>query len=114
MHRLLDGIIDWSVHHRVVVLLCALALVVAGILVGHGARLDVLPDFTPPRVVVQTEAPGMTTPNVEELVTAPLERALLGTPTATRVQSTSSPGLSVITLVFEDAQDIFRARQLVG
>ncbi|HYM96173.1 MAG TPA: efflux RND transporter permease subunit, partial [Candidatus Sulfotelmatobacter sp.] len=113
MGRLLDGIIRWSIDNRAVVLIGALALVVAGIWTTSRASLDVLPDFTPPRVVVQTEAPGMGTADVEQLVTRPLERALLGTPQATSVRSFSMPGLSVVTLMFEDGLDIYRARQLV-
>jgi len=113
MGRLLDGLIAWSIHQRAVVLLGALALAVGGIWSASHASLDVLPDFTPPRVVVQTEAPGMSTTDVEQLVTLPLERALLGTPQATSVRSLSMPGLSVVTMMFEEGLDIYRARQLV-
>jgi CzcA family heavy metal efflux pump len=108
-----DALIGWSIHNRVVVLLVAAALAIGGIYATLHASLDVLPDFTPPRVVVQTEAPAMGTLDVEQLVTRPLEQVLLGTPQATTVRSTSAPGLSVITLMFEDAVDIYRARQVV-
>lgn len=113
MGHFLDGLIGWSIHNRAVVLLGAVALAAAGLWAMTRAALDVLPDFTPPRVVVQTEATGMGTTDVEQLVTKPLERVLLGTPQSTSVRSTSSPGLSVIVLMFEDDLDIFRARQLV-
>ena len=113
MGRFFDGLIAWSIRNRVVVLLGASALVVGGIWAASQAPLDVLPDFTPPRVVVQTEATGMGTLDVEQIVTRPLEQVLLGTPQATSVRSTSSPGLSVVTLVFEDGVDIYRARQAV-
>lgn len=108
-----DGLISWSIHNRVVVLLAAAALVVFGVWSALHASLDVLPDFTPPFVVVQTEASGMTTLDVEQLVTGPLEQVLLGTPQATLVRSTSSPGLSVVTMFFEEGLDIYRARQFV-
>lgn len=113
MGRLLDGIITWSIHNRWVVLLGAVALTVAGLWAASRAALDVMPGFTPPRVVVQTEARGMSTTEVEQHVTQPLERALLGTPEVTSVRSTSMPGLSVVTLMFEEGLDIYRARQLV-
>ena len=113
MGQFFDGLIGWSIHNRVVVLLGAAALVVGGLWAASHASLDVLPDFTPPRVVVQTDATGMGTLDVEQLVTRPLEQVLLGTPQATSVRSTSAPGLSVITLMFEDGVDIYRARQVV-
>lgn len=109
----LDGLIAWSVQRRVIVLLLAAVLVMAGLYSARGAALDVLPDFMPPRVVVQTEAPGMGTTDVEQLVTTPIERVLLSTPNATVVRSTSAPGLSVVTLMFADDLDVYRARQLV-
>jgi CzcA family heavy metal efflux pump len=113
MGRLLDGIIRWSIDNRAVVLIGAAALVVAGIWTASHASIDVLPDFTPARVVVQTEAHGMGTADVERFVTTPLERALLGTPQAASVRSFSMPGLSVVTLMFEEGLDVYRARQLV-
>ncbi|HET9598493.1 MAG TPA: efflux RND transporter permease subunit, partial [Anaeromyxobacteraceae bacterium] len=113
MGRLLDGIIRWSIANRAVVLVAAAALVVGGVWITGGASIDVLPDFTPPRVVVQTEAPGMGTADVERFVTTPLERALLGTPQAASVRSFSMPGLSVVTLMFDEGLDLYRVRQLV-
>ena len=98
MGALFDGLISWSIHNRVVVLLGAAALVAAGVWSAMHASLDVLPDFTPPFVVVQTEATGMATLDVEQLVTRPLEQVLLGTPETTAVRSTSTPGLSVVSL----------------
>jgi HME family heavy-metal exporter len=111
---MLDTVIRASIRNRVLVLLAAGALVVAGLAgLGH-ARFDVLPDFTPPMVVVQTEAAGLGAPDVDAFVTAPLEQVLLGTPEATSVRSSSSAGLSVVTLSFGDDADLFRVRQLVA
>jgi CzcA family heavy metal efflux pump len=113
MGAFFDGLISWSIHNRVVVLLGAAALVAAGVWSAMHASLDVLPDFTPPFVVVQTEATGMATLDVEQLVTRPLEQVLLGTPQTTAVRSTSTPGLSVVSLFFDERVDAYRARQLV-
>ena len=113
MGTLLDALIAWSIRGRAIVVLLTAALAALGVLTLRDASLDVLPDFTPPRVVVQTEAPGMSTSEVEERVTRPLERVLLGTPETTSVRSSSISGLAVITLTFEDGVEIHRARQLV-
>lgn len=75
---------------------------------------DVFPEFAPPQVVVQTEAPGMATQDVETLVTYPLESAINGTPGVASVRSKTSVGLSTITIVFDDKTDIYRNRQLVN
>ncbi len=113
MSSLLDGLIGWSIRHRVVVLIAAVLLAVLGVEQTRRAQTDVLPDFTPPFVVVQTEAPGLTTTDVEEVVTRPLERVLLGVPGVENVRSQSAQGVSVITLLFQQGLDIYRARQLV-
>jgi len=110
----LDILIGWSIRRRAVVLSIATAVTVAAAYVTARAPLDVLPDFTPPRVVIQTEAPGMSTSDVEERVTWPLENVLLGTPQTTSIRSSSITGLSVITMTFADDADLFRTRQLVG
>src|SRR3954470_2495135 len=109
----LDTLIGWSIRHRVTLLAVAAMVFAAGLYVTSTASLDVLPDFTPPRVVIQTEAPGLGTTDIEDRVTWPLEHALLGTPHVTSIRSASIPGLSVITMMFDDAADLFRTRQLV-
>src|SRR5215831_8099006 len=114
MASALDTLIGWSIRRRTNLLVIAGAAFAAGIYVLGDTRLDVLPDFTPPRVVIQTEAPGMGTTDVEERVTWPLERALLGTPHMTSIRSSSIPGLSAITMMFDDDADLFRTRQLVA
>ena len=114
MNALFDALIRGSIRNRHLVLVGAVALVGVELWLVRGAQVDALPSFTPPMVTVQAEAPGMGSTDVERLVTAPLEQALLGTPGATLVRSTSSPGLSVIELTFVDDTDVFRARQLVS
>ena len=109
----LDHLIRWSIRNRMLALLAGAAVVIGGIVAALRAHLDALPDFTPPRVVVQTEAGGLDTTDVEQLVTAPIERSLLGTPSATVIRSVSSPGLSVVVVTFADNVDVYHARQLV-
>lgn len=112
--RILDGLIGWSISNRALALLGGVAILLAGIWAALHARLDALPDFTPPRVVIQTEAKSMGTSDVEELITGRVERAVLGTPKAASVRSVSSPGLSIVMVTFEDDMDVFQARQLVN
>lgn len=111
---MLQLLVRWSVHNRVLVMLLAAALLVLGIRHTAQARLDVLPDFSPPQVVVQTEAPGLSPEQVELLVTRPVEAALLGAAAAEAVRSESIQGLSVVTVVFGDHVDPWRARQIIG
>ena len=109
----LDALITWSIRRRAIVLIIAAVAAIGGTYITSQAPLDVLPDFTPPRVVIQTEAPGRGTTDVEERVTWPLERVLLGTPETTSIRSSSIAGLSVITMTFSDGAELFRTRQLV-
>src|SRR3984957_1674182 len=77
------------------------------------ARFDVFPDFAPPHVLLQTEAPGLDATQVEALVTRPLEGLLAGTEDVKTVRSTSSQGLSAIQVVFDRGGDPYRQRQVV-
>jgi CzcA family heavy metal efflux pump len=92
-------------------LACLIALLGAAAL--RDARFDVFPDFAPPHVLVQTEAPGLDAIQVEALVTRPLEQLLAGTENVRSIRSTSSQGLSAIQVVFDRAGDPYRQRQVV-
>ncbi len=93
----------------------ALACLIAALGLGAllAARFDVFPDFAPPHVLVQTEAPGLDATQVEALVTRPLEGLLAGTENVKTVRSTSSQGLSAIQVVFNRGGDPYRQRQVV-
>jgi Cu/Ag efflux pump CusA len=95
----------------VTTLSCLIAAIGFSILLT--ARFDVFPDFAPPHVLVQTEAPGLDAIQVEALVTRPLEELLAGTENVKTVRSTSSQGLSAIQVVFDRSGDPYRQRQLV-
>ena len=95
----------------VTALTCLIAVLGAAALAR--ARFDVFPDFAPPHVLVQTEAPGLDAPQVESLVTRPLEGLLAGTENVKTVRSTSSQGLSAIQVVFDRGGDPYRQRQVV-
>jgi len=107
-------IIGWSMKFRLFVLALAVAMITVGIIQLRTMPVDALPEFAPPYVEVQTEALGLSAPEVEELVTLNLEELLNGTPWLQTMRSTSVPGLSSITLIFQPGTDIIRARQLVS
>ena len=73
---MLSSLIRFSLQYRLVVLLLAAILVAAGLRSVQQAPWDIFPEFAPPQLVVQTEAPGLSTTEVEQLVTAPIESAL--------------------------------------
>ena len=93
--------------------LTLLALVVGGWLL-RGAPLDVFPDFVPSTVDIQTEAPGFTAEQVEQLVTRPIESQVNGATGLATIRSESIPGLSLITIQFNDNIDPYTARQGVS
>ena len=111
---MLNALIKWSLLNRLLVVAGTMILFVAGTLALKQMAVDVFPEFAPPQVVIQTEAPGMAPLDVESLITYPLESAINGTPGVTSVRSSTSVGLSSITVVFEASSDIFRDRQLVN
>ncbi len=110
---MLNRLIEWSLENRFVVVVLAMVLVVAGCVLSSRADVDVLPEFAPTYVAIQTEAPGMVAEEVEALVSIPLESALSGAPGITLVKSISMPGISVITVIFSYDTNIYLARQMV-
>src|SRR5574340_1033474 len=108
-----DRVIRWSLHHRAVVLVLYVLLGLGALLAVKRMPVDVFPEFAPPQVHIETEALGFPAGDVEALVTRPIESALLGAPGIEQVRSSSSIGLSRITVVFQLGTDIYRARQIV-
>src|SRR6185436_6301695 len=85
-----------------------------GLYVAANAKLDVFPDFVQPQVAIQTEAPGLSPEQVELLVTRPIETTINGLGNMESLRSESIEGLSIITVVFKEGSDVFRARQMLG
>ena len=111
---MLTALVRFSVRHPAVVLGLALALVVYGASAVAHARLDVFPEFAPPQVSIQTEAPGLAPEEVELLVTKPIEDAINGVDGIVLTRSQSIQGLSVVTAVLGDRVEIHRARQALA
>src|SRR5487761_2239495 len=111
---MLTPIVRFAVRFRGVVIALAILLAGYGLFALSQARLDVFPEFAPPQVQVQTEAPGLSPSQVEVLVTQALENRLSGLAGIKTLRSKSFQGLSMITLTFSSNTDIYRARQLVA
>lgn len=108
------ALVGFSVRLPRVVLTLACALLVLGLYGLSRAKYDVFPEFAPPTVVIQTEAPGLDPEQVEVLVTQAVEVAVNGLPGLEALRSSSIQGLSVITATFRSGSDIDRVRQRVG
>src|SRR3954449_5866164 len=107
-------IVASSLKFRLLVLPLVLGLIVLGVTQLRNAPVDALPEFSRPVVEVQTESLGLSAPEVEQLITVPMEQDLLnGVMGVDTIRSHSVPGLSDITLIFERGTDVFHARQLV-
>ena len=102
-----------ALRQRAAVLALAVLLVLVGLYAVRETPLDVFPEFAPPLVEIQTEAPGLSTEEVESLVTVPMESALSGTSWLKTLRSKSVLGLSSVVCLFQEGTDLMRARQLV-
>ncbi len=111
---MLRSIVRASLQQPVLVLALAGGLLFLGFRTLQGTPLDVFPEFAPPLVEIQTEAPGLSTEEVESLVTVPLENALNGTPGLKTIRSKSVLGLSSVVLHLRGGhRPASQARQLV-
>ena len=106
-------IVGGSLRFRFLLAFFAAALVVFGVDRVRDMKVDVFPEFAPPLVEVQTEAVGLSTEEVEGLITVPLEQAFSGIPGLETLRSKTVPGLSSVIMLFERGTDLIRARQLV-
>ncbi|MCB1049064.1 MAG: efflux RND transporter permease subunit [Acidobacteria bacterium] len=111
---MINGIIKWSLHNRLLVVLCAFLLLGWGIFESQRMSVDVFPDLTAPTVTVLTEAHGMAPGEVESLITFPIETTLNGASGVRRVRSATAVGISVVWVEFDWGTDIFQARQIVS
>ncbi len=111
---MIRSLIEFSLRQRLLILALTLLLAIAGVYVGVSLPIDAFPDLTNNQVNIVTEAPGMAAAEVEQLITYPIESAMMGIRNAEEVRSISKFGLSIITIVFSDSVDTYFARQVVN
>ena len=109
----MSSLIKFSIKYAGVIIGLALIVVVYGIVQIKNSPLNVFPEFSPTQVVIQTESPGFSSDLVEKLVTRPIEVMVSGTIGIKQIRSQSIPGLSVVTVVFNEDTDIYRNRQSI-
>ncbi|MBB1161343.1 efflux RND transporter permease subunit [Aquariibacter albus] len=110
---MIESLIRGSLAQRLIIVVLALVLMAFGLDATRKLSLDAFPDVTNVQVQIATEAPGRSPEEVERFATVPIEMAMTGLPGMVELRSLNKPGLSLITLVFTDATDVYFARQLV-
>lgn len=110
---MLNSILKGSITQRWLIVIGAILITILGSYNLTRMPLDVFPDFAPPQVEIQTEAPGLAPEEVESLITLPIESAVNGTPGVETVRSSSAVGISVVKVIFNWGTDVYQARQLV-
>jgi cobalt-zinc-cadmium resistance protein CzcA len=111
---MINKLIGFSIANRLFILLAALGLAIAGVYNAFLLPIDAVPDVTNKQIQINTLAPSLAPAEVERQITFPLEVALAGMPGLLETRSISQFGLSQVTVIFEDAKDIYFARQLVA
>ncbi|MEO7096475.1 MAG: efflux RND transporter permease subunit, partial [Polyangiales bacterium] len=111
---MIDRLIELAVRQRLLVVILSVVFLALGIMAARRVPIDAVPDVTDVQVQIITAAPALGPTDVERNVTFPVERAMAGLPDVLEIRSQSRAGISVVTVVFDDAVSIYLARQLIG
>jgi CzcA family heavy metal efflux pump len=111
---MMSSIVRFSIRYYGVVIGLASLVVLYGLYSLTRSNLDVFPEFSPTQIIIQTESPGLSAELVESLVSQPIESSIAGTVGVADMRSQSIPGLSIVTVIFDESSDIYRSRQVVA
>jgi Cu/Ag efflux pump CusA len=111
---MMQALVRFSIRFSGVIIGLATLIVVYGLFSLTRSNLDVFPEFAPTQIVIQTESPGLSAELVESLVTQPIETSVAGTVGIESMRSQSIPGLSIVTIIFDETTDIYRNRQVIA
>ena len=111
---MIESAVRAALKNRLILLVVAVVLVFFGLNAARHLSIDAFPDVTNIQVQIATEASGKSPEEVERFITIPVEIAMTGLPGMTDMRSLNKPGLSLITLVFEDGRNLYLERQMVS
>lgn len=111
---MMSALVRFSIRFSGVIIGLATLVVLYGLYSLTRSNLDVFPEFSPTQIIIQTESPGLSAELVESLVTQPIETSIAGTVGIESMRSQSIPGLSIVTIIFDEGTDIYRNRQVVA
>lgn len=111
---MMSALVKFSIRFSGVIIGLASLIVLYGIYTLNRSNLDVFPEFAPTQLVIQTESPGLSAELVESLVTQRIESSIAGTVGIASMRSQSIPGLSIVTIIFDEKTDVYRNRQVIA
>ena len=111
---MMSALVRFSIRFHGVIIGLACLVVLYGIYSLTRSNLDVFPEFSPTQIIIQTESPGLSAELVETLVSQPIETSIAGSVGVAKMRSQSIPGLSIVTVIFDESSDIYRDRQIVA
>lgn len=110
----MTALVRFAIRYYGVMIGLAVLIIVYGSYSISQSNLDVFPEFAPTQVVIQTESPGLSASLVEKLVTQPVENSIAGSIGIKSLRSQSIPGLSIVTVIFKEENNIYRNRQIIA